>query len=324
MTTRTFISPLQEALQRFLHFKRMAGCRYIAEEDELRRLDDFLDAHLPVEDPVITLAVVRVYVAHGKPRSNTTREHRLTLIRQLCRFLAVEDPRTEIPPRNFLGIHRDPFVQRILTREEGQRFLRACASFPPAHCSPLRAIVHGTALTLLYLAGLRLGEVLRLTLADVDLAQGLLQIRHTKFGKSRLVPISTDVTQRLRDCSQSLEQRLGVRPSSAPFFAGPRGKPISAQALRDSFRYTLRRAGIATQGAGKRPRLHDLRGTFAVHRLLLWYEQDADLGAKLPLLSTYLGHVGLEGTQRYLQLARDLIGEVARRQQACFGYLIKD
>jgi hypothetical protein len=70
--------------------------------------------------------------------------------------------------------------------------------------------------------------------------------------------------------------------------------------------------------------LHDLRGTFAVHRLLLWYQQDADLTAKLPLLSTYLGHVGLGGTQRYLQLTKDLLGEVTRRHQERFGHLIKE
>ena len=74
----------------------------------------------------------------------------------------------------------------------------------------------------------------------------------------------------------------------------------------------------------RRPRLHDLRGTFAIHRLLLWYEQNVDLEAKLPLLATYLGHVGLESSQRYIQLTRDLLGEVVRRHQAYFGHLITE
>ena len=91
-----------------------------------------------------------------------------------------------------------------------------------------------------------------------------------------------------------------------------------------SFREMLSQADIAQHGSVRRPRLHDLRGTFAVHRLLLWYEQDADLDAKLPLLSTYLGHVGLASSQRYLQLTKELVGEVTRRQQAHFGYLITD
>jgi integrase len=324
MTLPTFTSPLKDGLGRFLQFKRAAGCRYREEARALGGLDRFLDRYLADKDPVITLEVVRAYVAEADGRSDKTRENRLGLIRELCRFLAIEDPRTAIPPRNFLKIRRCCYVQRILTREEGKRFLMACARFPPARCSPLRGVVHGTALTLLYVAGLRLGEALRLTIGDVDLSGGLLQVRGTKFGKSRLVPVGFDMVQRLQECGRSVEQRLGSRPRTARFFVGPTGKPVSSSALRDSFRDVLARAAIAPAGAGRRPRLHDLRGTFAVHRLLRWYEQDADLNAKLPLLVTYLGHVSLQSSQRYLQLAQDRLGEVTRRQEAHFGHLITD
>jgi integrase/recombinase XerD len=324
MTATPFKSPLKDALTRFLQYKRAAGCRYRDEERALGCLDRFLDVHLDAADPVITLAVVRAYFAQEGQPSGRTRARRLSLIRELCRFLAGEDPRTAIPPRHFLTLGRHPYVQRVLTRDEGRRFLAACTSFPPAHCSPLRAGVHPTALILLYLTGLRLGEVLRLTIGDVDLAQRVLRVRQTKFGKSRLVPISPDVAGRLRDCGNSVEQHLGARPDDAPFFPGPRGQAISPSALRASFRNVLARAGIAPAGAGRRPRLHDLRGTFAVHRLLRWYEQGADLEAKLPLLVTYLGHVSIRETQHYLQLARDLLGEIIQRQQDRFGYLITD
>ena len=324
MITPMFTSPLANEIERFLHYKRAAGCRYRSEEGLLRHLDQFLGTHLAARDSIITLDVVRAYIVHGSERSDATRENRLCLIRELCRFLAVEDPRHEIPPSRYLGIHRRPFVQRVLTREEGKRFLVACASYPPARCSPLRGIVHGTALMLLYLAGLRLGEALRLTMQDVDLPQRLLYVRKTKFGKSRLVPIASDVAQRLRECSRVVEERFGIRTGNAPFFAGPGGRPVSGNALRTSFQEILVRAGITKKGSVKRPRLHDLRGTFAVHRLLLWYERDADLDAKLPLLATYLGHVGLGSSQRYLQLTKDLLGEVVRRHQTHFGHLITD
>lgn len=324
MNTPLFTSPLAEEIQRFLDYKRAVGCRYRSEEELLRHLDRFLVTHLAAEAPVITLEVVRAYVVHGGKRADATRGNRLCLIRELCRFLAVEDPRHAIPPSRYLGIHRRPFVQRVLTREEGKRFLAACASFPAARCSPLRGMVHGTALMLLYLAGLRLGEALRLTIADVDLSAGILHVRQTKFGKSRFVPIAPDVAQRLRQCSRVVEQRLGVRSREAPFFSGSRGKPVSRNALRTSFREILARADIAQRGPVRRPRLHDLRGTFAVHRLLVWYERDADLEAKLPLLATYLGHVGLGSSQRYLQLTEDLLGEVVRRHRARFGHLITE
>lgn len=322
MTIRTFTSPLKEQLGRFLKYKRAAGCRYRTEEEVLGVLDRFLARCLAAKDPLITLDVVRAYVQEGQC-SNTTRVHRLTLIREFCRYLAVEDARTAIPPRNFLRLRRRPYLQRILSRDEGKRFLATCQSFPQARCSPLRGVVHGTALTLLYLTGLRIGEALRLTIGDADLSRRVLHVRLTKFGKSRLVPISADLAQRLRECSQSIEQRLGPRPRDALFFVGPTGKTVSKEALRASFRDILKRAGIA-QSEARRPRVHDLRGTFAVHRLLRWYEQNVDLEAKLPLLVTYLGHVSIRSSQRYIQLARDLLGEVTRRHQARFGYLITD
>lgn len=324
MSTSTFTSPLANDIERYLQYKRSCGCRYRSEEQLLRHLDRFLVTHLTAARAILTLDVVRAYVVYGGGRSDSTRGNRLSLLRELCRFLAIEDPRHEIPPPRYLGIHRRPFVQRVLTREEGKRFLAACGSYPPARCSPLRGIVHGTALMLLYLTGLRLGEALRLTIGDVDLSSGALHVRQTKFGKSRLVPIASDVVQRLRECRRVVEQRLGGRRASDTFFSGSRGKPVSRTALRTSFEKILVKAGIARRGSGKRPRLHDLRGTFAVHRLLLWYEHDVDLETKLPLLATYLGHVGPGSSQRYLQLTRDLVGEVARRHQTHFGHLITD
>jgi len=322
MTTRCFTSPLKKELESFLQYKRAAGCRYKTEEFTLRCLDRFLAKHLAANSRVITLDMVRGFVQQGQC-SSTTRMHRLTLVRQLCQYLAVEDPSMVVPAKNFLGLRRKSYLQRILTRDEGKRFLRTCSIFPRARCSPLRGVVHGTALTLLYVTGLRLGEALRLTIADVDLSRALLHVRLTKFGKSRLVPISADVIRRLRECGSAVEQRLGPRPGEALFFVGPKGKPVSKSALSVSFHEILRRAGIAQNG-GRRPRIHDLRGTFAVHRLLRWYEQNADLEAKLPLLVTYLGHVSLQGSQRYLQLAKDLLGEVTRRHQTRFGHLITD
>jgi len=164
-----FTSPLADGIERFLQYKRSLGCRYRTEEGLLRCFDRFLGKHLKAADPVISLDVVRAYVSPDGRRSETTRGHRLSLIRELCRFLAIEDPRTEVPPRRFLGIHPRPFIQRVLSRQEGKDFLMACSRFPRARCSPLRGVVQGTALILLYLTGLRRGEALRLTIGDVDL-----------------------------------------------------------------------------------------------------------------------------------------------------------
>jgi site-specific recombinase XerD len=122
----TFSSPLADALSRFLAFKRAAGCRYDDEARALRVLDQFLSTTVNPHDPVITLDVVRRYVARRGEESETTRAHRLSLIRQVCRFLALEQPRTAVPAPRFLGLHRRTFVARVMSQEEGLRFLAAC------------------------------------------------------------------------------------------------------------------------------------------------------------------------------------------------------
>ncbi len=319
-----FSSPLADALSRFLAFKRAAGCRYVDEARALHLLDRFLSTILSPDAPVITMEVVRRYVARRGEESETTRAHRLSLIRQVCRFLALEQPRTAVPAPRFLAIHRRTFVARVMSQEEGRRFLTACERLRTRSWSPIRDIVLGTALVLLYFTGLRTGEVLRLTLADVDLAGAVLRVRDTKFGKSRLVPLASDVAARLDRCRRTIERHLGARRPDAPFFPTASGRGYSHSALSAAFHQVLAGADIPRHSAGRSLRLHDLRHGFAVLRLLVWYQQEADLGARLPALATYLGHVGLASSQRYLQLTADMVGEIVRRHERRFGYLITE
>jgi integrase len=329
MKTRTppspsFSSPVASGLQRFLESKRAAGYRYDTEAQALGILDRFLDAHLAPDDPVISFEVIRDFVARRGQESETTRGHRLSLIREVCRFLALEQPRTAVPGRRFLPIVRRRFLARVLSREEGRRFLRACETVPRAPWSPLRQTTLGTALVLLYLTGLRAGETLRLTDTDADLDVGVLRIHDTKFGKSRCVPVASDVAAHLRRCRAAVACHLGPRLPDAPFFPTASGRRYSLTALRAAFHQVLDVAGIPRRSSGQSLRLHDLRHSFVALRLLLWYEQGADLNARLPVLATYLGHVGLSSSQRYLQLTHDLVGEVTRRHAARFGYLITE
>jgi integrase len=318
-----FVSPLASQLDRFLALKRAMGYRYREEGRALCELDRFLNTRLSADDPVITIAIVSDYVARRGTESETTRAHRLTLIREVCRFLRLDDERVVLPDRRSLRIDRRRFVPRVLSRDEGRCFLRACDQLPQGRSSPIRGAVLGTSLRVLYLAGLRAGELLRLTQADVDFNHGTLQVRNTKFGKSRMVPIAGDLLKQIVHCQTLATRHFGSRHPDSPLFPSPRGGHYSISALRGAFRQTLKVAGIECPRYN-RIRLHDLRHSFAVLRLLLWCEQNVDLGAKLPLLAIYLGHVNLASSQRYLQLTQDLIGELTRRHQARFGYLIKE
>jgi hypothetical protein len=122
-----FLSPLAAQLGQFLAQKHAMGYRYREEGRALRQLDSFLTTRLSPEDPLITLAIVQDYVARRGTETETTRAHRLTLIRELCRFLQLEDARTVVPDRRTLRITRQGFVARVLSRDEGKTFLQACA-----------------------------------------------------------------------------------------------------------------------------------------------------------------------------------------------------
>jgi integrase len=318
-----FISPLTPQLARFLALKHAMGYRYREEGRALHDLDRFLSTRLSADDPLVTPAVVHDYVARRGAESETTRAHRLTLIREVCRFLRLDDPRVVVPDRRSLRIVRQKFLPRVLSKDEGRRFLQACTQLPPGQGSPIRAAVLGTALRLLYLAGLRAGELLRLTQADLDLDTGALHIRHSKFNKSRMVPLAPDLVQRTVQCRVAAAELYGPCRPDTPLFPSPRGGRYSITALRGAFHDALKIAGIK-RTTDSRIRLHDLRHSFAGLRLLLWCEQNVDLGAKLPLLAAYLGHVGLASSQRYLQLTQDLRGEITRRHQARFGHLIQE
>ena len=317
-------SPLAPEIHRCLQCQRAAGYRYGEEARALQGLDRCLADPLAPDEPVLTPDLVRASLARRGTESETTRGHRLSLLRQLCRFLALTEPRTAIPAPRCLGIQRRLFVPRGLTRAEGRRFLRACVAYPGRPGFPLRGVVHGTALIRLYLTGRRVGEAVHLTGGDVDLARGGLHIRGAKFGKARRVPLAADLTARLARGHAAVEPALGPRGPDAPVFPGPTGQPCAIDVVRYAFRKLLAAAGIPRRRGDRGPRLHDLRHRCASLRLLLGCEQAADLGAQLPLLATSLGHVGLTSSQRYLQLTADLLGEVTRRHQARFGSLITD
>jgi integrase/recombinase XerD len=204
------------------------------------------------------------------------------------------------------------FVPYIYSHEELRRLLDAV----PAACTsrtPMEEEVLRTLLLLLYGTGLRIGEALKLTLAEVDLRQACLHICGTKFFKSRLVPMGKDLTGVL---TNYVLKRHGLQAASAktPLFCFSNGSPLSQSAVRSTFRRVRSHAGLMRDGGPRRqPRLHDLRHTATVHRLIHWYRSGKDLQDLLPKLATYLGHKDLSSTQHYLTLTSELLQEAGLR-----------
>ena len=173
---------------------------------------------------------------------------------------------------------------------------------------------------LLYATGLRISEALNLNLDDVDLNDRVLYVRRSKFYKTRLVPIGTDLTQVLREYAQRRHKRSRLDPD-APFLLTSRGERVLRAGAEQAFRWMRSQAEVRRQdqdGGRYQPRLHDLRHTAAVTRLVSWYREGVDVQRLLPQLATYLGHVHISGTQCYLSMTPELLQQASGRFEQFF------
>lgn len=308
---------LTDAIGSYLKLKRNLGAVFSAETRILRSFGRALGG-IPLDtiDREATRAFCR---GTGPPTRWWERKHQT--LRGFFAYLVsrghlATSPLAEPGPR----IPRS-FEAHIYSRDELQRLLDATAILEDSR-SPLQQLTFRTLLLTLYGAGLRPSEGLRLRCCDVDLEDRILAIWDTKFFKSRLVPIGTALAAALgtyRGARQGLP--MPVQAQSV-FFASHTGSAVSLSRLEKVFVRLREHAGIQSPpGARWQPRLHDMRHAFAVHRLIAWYREGADVQACLPLLSTYLGHVNLAGTQAYLTMTPELLTEASKRfeRYAAFG-----
>ncbi|MBI4370573.1 MAG: tyrosine-type recombinase/integrase [Elusimicrobia bacterium] len=164
---------------------------------------------------------------------------------------------------------------------------------------------------LIYACGLRLGEALNLRIKDVDFSEATLSLWKTKFHKERLVPLSAEMANKLKEYLALRIKRYPPANPESPFFCHARGK-YAGRSIETLFRKLLVVCALSKPN-GPAPRIHDLRHSFAVHRLYQWYQEGEDILNKLALLSTYMGHAQLEYTQVYLTITRALLREGNRR-----------
>lgn len=309
MSTALFRSPLAPRLQAFCAMRRALGRHAYSDYKILRYLDGYLMEILRPGQP-LTREIVEGWITSMAHLSVGTRVNRLALLRQFCRYLSHFDARTCLVSRQSVP-HRTRHAPFIFTHSQVRTIMaRARRIGPPGS---LRPMLLSTLIGLLATTGLRIGEALKLTLADVDLTRRVLLIRQTKFNKSRHVPISASTACAL---SVFLDQRQAAgfpTVPTAPVFVNPEGQAYSQARICSLFLEILRTSGLRGPVGTRGPRLHDFRHTFAVQRLVTWYRHGAPLAAKLPLLSTYLGHTTLTGTEVYLQATAELLEEAGQR-----------
>lgn len=201
----------------------------------------------------------------------------------------------------------------VYSTEELRRLLDATSILNVGH-SPQVPAIYRTLLLLLYGSGMRIGEALRLVLHDVDLTEQIITVRDTKFFKTRLVPIGPKLNCEL---AAHIERRRLLplpRGEESPFFTTRDGRPWHYVRVISWFQHVRRAAGISCPVDELRPpRLHDIRHTAAVHRVIAWYRSGRDVQRLLPQLATYLGHIDIRSTQRYLHMTPDLLDAASQR-----------
>lgn len=308
------MSPLEQALADYLRLRRSLGHDLAEAGWLLPGFVAYLDAH---GSPTVTIEAALAW-AQQTPTSPTGKvttigPRRMTAVRGFARYLSGIDADTQVPPLGLMP-HRAPWRRPFIYSPADIDAVMAQAR---RLASPLRAATYETLIGLLASSGLRIGEAIKLDRDDVDWAEGVLLIRESKFGKSRLVPLHPSSMQALAGYAQ-LRDRLQPQPAGPSFFVSLKRKRLLYADVWQTFRQFIDAAGVGV-GAPSPPRLHDTRHTFAVRTLLDWYRSAEDVQAKIPALSTYLGHREPASTYWYLSAAPELLALAAARQDTAWS-----
>jgi integrase/recombinase XerD len=234
--------------------------------------------------------------------------YRLYSIRGFARYLHARDPAHEVPPDGLIPRRSSRATPYLYSDEEIAALIAAAGRLP----RPPRADTYRTLIGLLAATGMRGGEAIALDLDDVDWAHGLLVVRNGKFGKSREVALHDSTLAGLEGYLER-RRRLCPRPRAPALLLSSRGTRVCHCNLSGTFHQLTRAVGLKPRSASCRPRLHDLRHTFAIRTLLDWYREGVDVEARMPLLSTYLGHAKPAATYWYLSAAPELLALAGQR-----------
>jgi integrase len=310
---KQFTSMFAPTLKKYVALRKNLGFSYAVQTDVLFAFDEYVrkSGHLGVFTQELALGF-----ASEKPGlSSNESGRRYQVVRHFSDFLATIDPQTpRLDPKALTRPKRRPPAY-IFTAEEIARLLDE--SLRISKRNRMRGITLYTIIGLTASAGLRISEVCRLDLSDLDFGTGTLLIRCTKFHKDRLIPLHSSVIEKLRQ--YVVYRNDASKKSTCPaLFLHLWGRRFSKHTLQCTFRELRVRARLMGR-QGKLPNLHGLRHTFAVNRLVTWYREGKDVQALLPILATYMGHVHYTDTAWYLSATPELMAVAAQRYHAFVG-----
>ena len=303
------MSPLRTVLEEYLALRRSLGFKLRLAGRLLERFVEFTDSQ---GAEFITCELALQWATAPADVQPAQWANRLGMVRRLAQYHLATEPRTEVPPADLLPFRYRRQPPYIYSDAEVQALLWAAAELPSA--LGLRAATYTTLFGLYASTGLRTNEALRLDRDDVDLAQGVLQVNESKFGKSRWIPIHGS-TQRVLAQYAAQRDRLCPQPNTPGFFVSERGTRITEWSLRYTFVKLSRQTGLRAASDARGPRIHDFRHRFAVNTLRDWYRAGVDVERHLPRLSTYLGHVHITDTYWYLSAIPELMQLANRHLQ---------
>lgn len=308
-------SPLATWIKRYLAYKRALGRRFDNEEKTLRLLDRYL-----VEEGIshigdITLQRIESFMISRPRKRARSYNHLLGVTRGLFDWLLLQEVIDHSPVctrSRRVTTQRVPFIFDHL---QARKLLEVAAKLPDNFRALDRGNAYEMIFALLYGLGLRVGEVARLCIKDVDFARQLLMIHHTKFSKSRLVPFGPQIMKRLGGYLKLRTEQYGPLQPNQPVFSFGKGsnKAIHPCTISQVFHALIPKLGLTIPEGSSPPRLHDLRHSFAVGTLLRWYRTGLNPSQRLIHLSTFMGHVDPTSTAVYLTITADLLQEANQR-----------
>ena len=299
------MTALAQHLDEYLQLRRTLGHKLADAHRLLPRFVTYLDEH---DAEFVTIEAALAWSLEPiVPVGSVVPADRLMVVRGFARDLSGIDPRTEVPPA---GTIRHPHRWRrpfIYTDTDVLSMIEQAGAVIP---QPLRSATYQTLIGLLATTGLRVGEALRLDRSDLERDEGMLRIRESKFGKSRLVPLHASAVDALERYDH-IRQQLCPDPSTDSLFVSLRGTRVIYETVWPTHRKLCEHARVGA-GSTIRPRIHDHRHSFAVNTLLGWYQDGVDVPSRISWLSTYLGHREPRYTYHYLSAAPDLLAHAAR------------
>lgn len=302
---------LRDALPQYVAFRRALGTKL---EEPAQTLVDFVNYVEGAKARFITTELALRWAMKPQGVQRATWGRRLSMVRKFASWLSTIDSRNEVPPRRLLPDRQRRKTPHIYSVRETEQLMAEATRLPSS--SGLRPITYKTLIGLLASTGLRPQEALALNRADVDLENGVLAIRQTKFGKSRFVPVD-DSTRRALARYAKQRDRLDRRRATEAFLVSERGQRLAPSSTRKTFATLSCAIGLRPlarkRRSGRGPRLQDFRHSFVTRRLINWYRAGLDVERELPKLATYLGHVDPVHTYWYMQAVPELLQLAAER-----------